>query len=270
MGGYIVVLLTALVCLAPTSSSQNAESREPCRLKGKGSSNLSNGEKEQGTFLQWNYVECMLISQESGAKLTFDINRALHAAEVHNNTLVGVSVTFSCPSSIELDFINEQNTDNKNILLVLLFQGACKVWARNLVAFTKSTDFRTMRLIGKNTTWSSVYTLTNLTHGSESFVRDFRDITVITAHNSLPENIPGMFTDTRNVWPNMAEIYFEDTPIKEIPEQWKITMPRLQGLLLVKCNLTEPPEFPWNNSTLELVRELRRTDDSEQVFQVEL
>ena len=264
------MLLTALVCLAPTSSTQNAGSREPCRLKGKGSSNLSNGEKEQGTVLQWNYVECMLISQKSGAKLTFDISRALEAAEVDNNTLVAVSVTFTCPSSIELDFINVQNTANKNILLVLLFQGTCKVWARNLVAFTKSTDFRTMRLIGKNTTWSSVYTLTNLTHGNESFVRDFRDITIITAHNSLPENIPGMFTDTRNVWPNMAEIYFEDTPIKEIPEQWKITMPRLQRLSLVKCNLTEPPEFPWNNSTLKLASELRRTDDSEQVFPVEL
>ena len=237
------MLLTALVCLAPTSSSQKAESREPCRLKGKGSSNLSNGEKEQGTVPQWNHVECMLISQVSGVKLKFDINWALYAAEVDNNTLVGVSVTFSCPSSIELDFINVQNTANKNILLVLLFQGACKVWARNLVAFTKSTDFRTIRLIGKNTTWSSVSTLTNLTHGNESFVRDFRDITVITAHNSLPENIPGMFTDARNVWPNMAEIYFEDTPIKEIPGQWKITMPRLQRLLLLKCNLTELQNF---------------------------
>jgi len=251
MGGYVVVLLTVVVCLAPTSTCQN-ESKLPCRLNAKGSSNLSNGEKKQAAVLQRKYVECMLISQESGVKFTFDINLALDAAEVDNNTLVGVSVTFSCPSSIELDFINPQNTSNKNILLVLFFRGACKVWTRNLVAFAKATDFRTIRLKGKNTKWSSVSTLTNLTHGSESHVRDFREITFITALNSLPENIPRMLTDTKNVWPNMAEIYFEDTPIKEIPEQWKITMPLLQGLYLVKCNLTKPPEFPWNNSTLTL------------------
>ena len=270
MGGYVVVLVTVVVCSAATSTCQN-DSEGFCQLKGEGSSNLSNGETKQGAVLQWKYVECMLISQDSVVKFTFDINWALDtAAEVESNSLVGVSVTFTCPSSIELDFINSQNTTNKNIFLVLSFKGACKVWTRNLVAFVKATDVRTISLIGKNTTWSSVSTLTNSTHGSESLVRDFREITVITAHNSLPQNIPGMFTDTKNVWPNMAQIYFDDTPIKEIPKQWKITMPLLQVLSLLKCNLTKPPEFPRNNSTLELARKLRRTDYSEQFFPVEL
>ena len=106
MGGYVVVLVTVVVCSAATSTCQN-DSEEFCQLKGEGSSNLSNGETKQGDVLQWKYIECMLISQDSGVKFTFDINWALDtAAEVESNTLVGASVTFSCPSSIELDFIN--------------------------------------------------------------------------------------------------------------------------------------------------------------------
>ena len=68
---------------------------------------------------------------------------------------------------------------------------------------------------------------------------------------SLPENIHGLFNDTKIILPNMTELIIKGTPIKEIPEQWKIRVPFLQVLYLRECNLTEPPEFPWNNSTLD-------------------
>ena len=256
MGEYLVVLFTVVLCLVTTSTCEN-ESKGPCRLIGK----VSGLEKtKQGIFLQGAYVNCVLMSQESEVKFTFDINWALDTAEVDNNTLVDVGVLFWCLSSIELDFINPQNTAKKNILLGLSFKGFCKVWTRNLAVFAKATDFRAMGLEGEKATWSSESAFTNVTQGNNSLVHDFRGIAVVKLYNSLPENIPGMFTDTKNVWPNMAEMDIKGTTMKEIPEQWKITMPFLQRLLLVKCNLTKPPEFPWNNSTLEFYRELRRDD----------
>ena len=258
MGEYIVVLLTVVVCLVTTSTCQN-ESKKPCWLIGKVSGREMT---KQGTVLQGTYVNCVLMSQESGVKFTFDINWALDAAQVDNNTLVEVSVMIWCLSSIELDFINPQNTTNKNILLGLSFKGFCKVWTRNVALFAKATDLRAIGLAGEKATWSSASAFTNVTQGNDSLADDFREIAVVKVYNSLPENMPGMFTDTKNVWPNIAEMDIRGTLIKEIPVQWKTTMPLLQRLFLVKCNLTEPPEFPWNNSTLELYRELRRKDDS--------
>jgi len=158
------------------------------------------------------------MNHESKVKFTFDINWALDMAEVDNNTLVDVSVLFWCLSSIELDFINPQNATNKNILLGLSFKGFCKVWTRNLAVFAKATVFRTVGLSGKKTTWSSESTFTNGTQGNGSPIDEFREIAEVKVYISVPENIPLILTDTKNVWPNMAEMDFRGTPINEIPE----------------------------------------------------
>ena len=90
MGENIIVFLIALVCLVTTSACQN-ESKEPCRLVHKEVSPFV--DTNQGTGLQTE-VHCSLTSQESEVKLTFDINWALDAAEVDNNTFVVVNVWF--------------------------------------------------------------------------------------------------------------------------------------------------------------------------------
>ena len=178
-------------------------------------------------------------------KLTFDINWALDFAKVDNNTSLVkavVQVYFWCRSSIELEFINPGNTANKKNMLGLIFDGGCKISTRNLSVFAEATELLAVGLGGQKATWSTASALTNVTN-------DLRRLMFI---DTLPENIHGLFNDPKNVWPNVARIYIEGTPIKEIPEQWKITIPRLQKLSLVECNLTKPPRgFPWNNSTLE-------------------
>ena len=244
MGEFIIVFLIALVCLVTTSTCQN-ESNEPCQLLDKRVSPFV--ETKQGTDVPQTAVICDLTSQESEVKLSFDINWALDAAEVDNNTLVVVDVFFPCLSSIELDFINPRNTTNKKILLRLFFHGGCKVWTRNLSVFAKATHFRLMGFQQK-AMWSSASAFTNVTQGNDNFLNDLR---YVSFKDSLPKNIHDLFNDTKIVWPNMTEILIEGTPIKEIPEQWKITVPFLLVLYLKECNLTEPPEFPWNNSTLD-------------------
>ena len=211
----------------------------------------------QGTGLQTK-VRCVLTSQESEVKLTFDINWALDAAEVDNNTFVEVNVWFYCLSSVELDFRNPRNTFNKKILLALAFFGGCKVWTRNLSVFAKATDFRVMYFVGQRATWSSASAFANITQGVDSFLNDLR---IVVLHDSLPENIHGLFNDTKIVLPSVTAIYIEGTPIKEIPEQLKLTVPFLRMLRLTECNLTEPPEFPWNNSTLDRAKLKDKTDD---------
>ena len=243
MGEYIIVFLIALVCLITTSTCQN-ESKEPCQLFDKHVSPFV--ETKQGNGAPGTFVSCVLTSQESEMKLPFDINWALDTAEVDNNTLVVVTVMFFCSSSIELDFINPRNTANKNILLYLVFADGCKFWTRNLSVFVKATDFHGIYSVGQKATRSSASAFTNVTPGSDSLVKDLKFVAFL---DSLPENIHGLFNDTNIVWPNMTTIMIAGTPIKEIPEQWKITVPFLRGLYLMGCNLTEPPEFPWNNPT---------------------
>ena len=58
----------------------------------------------------------------------------------------------------------------------------------------------------------------------------------------------------------MAVVRLRDMSLKKMPGHWKQTMPRLQELVLERNILTEPPEFPWNNSTLEIYRGLRRME----------
>ena len=269
MAVYLAVFLPAFFCLLSTSTGQSY-SKEPCRIY----KVSTDEETKQGSVLQGRFVNCVLIGPESGVKFTFDISwalKTLNAAEVDNNALVAVSVLFWCQSPIELDFINPRNTTNKNILLGLAFKGECKVWMQNLVVFAKATDFREMIWEGNKAAWSSASAITNLTcHGNDSLASYFKDISGIGAYNSRLENIPSMFTDPKNIWPNMIEIDFRRTPVKRILEQWKTTMPRLQRLYLLYCNLTEPPEFPWNNSALERYRGLRRTYTSAlQLFDVQ-
>ena len=244
MGEHIIVSLVALVCLVTTSTCQN-KSYGPCMLLDKGVSPFV--EKKQGTDVLQTVVLCVLTSQESGVKLTFDINWALDAAEVDNNTLVLVYVAFWCQSSTELHFTNPRNTANKKILLRLHVVDGCKVWIRNLSVFAKATDFYQM-MMGQTATWSSASAFTNVTQGNDRFLNDLR---VAVFLDNLPENIHGLLNDNKIVWSNMTEIFITRTPIKEIPEQWKITVPFLQVLYLRECNLTEPPQFPWNNSTLD-------------------
>ena len=254
MGENIIVFSIALVCLVTTSTCQN-ESKESCRLVHKEVPPFV--DTNQGTGLQTK-VRCVLTSQESEVKLTFDINWALDAAEVDNNTFVEVNVWFYCLSSVELDFRNPRNTFNKKILLALAFFGGCKVWTRNLSVFAKATDFRVMYFVGQRATWSSASAFANITQGVDSFLNDLR---IVVLHDSLPENIHGLFNDTKIVLPSVTAIYIEGTPIKEIPEQLKLTVPFLRMLRLTECNLTEPPEFPWNNSTLDRAKLKDKTDD---------
>ena len=266
MAKIFVVLLAALFCLVTSSSSQK-ESKKPCADVYETS---TDEETEGGTFIPGIRVNCVLWSQEIGVKFTFDIMWALNAAEVYNNTLVDVSLLFWCQTPIELDFINPRNITNKNLLLGLTFKGECKVWTQNLVVFAKATDFREVGLAGSKAAWSTAPVITNLTQGNYSLANDFKGIAGFHAYNSRSENIPGLFTDRKNVWPNMAEIDFRRMLIKRIPEQWKTTMPLLQRLYLAYCNLTEPPDFPWNNSTLKRYRGLRlRNHHSLQPYDVE-
>ena len=177
MAVYLAVLLAAFFGLVSTSTGQNY-SKELCRIH---VYKVSADEKtKQGSVLQGRFVNCVLIGQESGVKLTFDISWALNAAEVDNNALVAVSVLFWCHSSVELDFINPRNTTNKNILLGLAFKGECKVWMQNLVVFAKATDFREMGWEGNKATWSSASAITNLTrHENNSLANDLKIFQVL-------------------------------------------------------------------------------------------
>jgi len=244
MGEYMVVFLIAIVCLVTISTCQN-ESKS-CWLEEIKESRYF--VSKQGNDVLDAFVICNLTSQESWVKLTFDINWALDLAKVDNSALAMVNVLFRCQSSVELEFIKPGNTAQKIKILIVAFRGECKVCTRNLSVFAEATDFFVVNLHGEKAKLSTASALANATQGNDSFSND---LSAFQFFESLPENIHGLFNDTKYVWPNVEAILIQGTPIKKIPEQWKITIPHLQGLYLINCNLTEPPEFPWSNSTLE-------------------
>ena len=180
-------------------------------------------------------------------------------ADVQNGTLAEVSFLMWCFSPMELDFVNPKNIVNKDILLELSFRGECSAWTQSLLVWAKATDFRMIgfRLSGEK---SRISSFTNVTQPERNeTLTVFKEIVYILSYNTHFKNLPFLFANTTNVWPNLVEIDLRNNSIKGIPAQWKTTMPLLQTLDLAYNNLTEPPEFPWNNSTLEMFRGLRRT-----------
>ena len=217
-------------------------------------------ETKQGTAIPVRFVSCYLKSQDAGIKFQYDISWALNTsvtAEFGKDILVQIGFTVGCLSPMELDFVNPSSITNKNVLLNLIFVGDCRVSMENLLVWAKATDLRELALKGKKLTISSN---TNLTQqeGNVTLAKYLKDISYIYA--SQTKNIPSIFSNTKYVWPNLEGVELINMPIKGIPEQWKTTMPLLQSLSLTYSNLTEPPEFPWNNSTLGIFRGLKRKD----------
>ena len=251
MAEHCLVLIVTLLCFATTCTGTNATN--PCwfHIIAKAAPTF---ETEQGIAVKDRIVGCWLKSEVRGVMYPFDIGLALNTyVNAKNNTLIIVSFGFGCLSPMQLYFINPQNVVNKNIILSLAFTGECKVITSSLVAWAEATDFREIDWSGRANLTSS----TNLT-----LARVFKEISLIRVYNSHSENLPSMFTHTENVFLSMEELTLSNMSISRIPEQWKSTMPRLQYLYLKNNNLTQPPQFPWNNSTLEIFRALRKTEYS--------
>ena len=248
-----VVLLVPLLCFVPTSNGVSYcwKFETAARL-----------ETKHGIPVPSRQVICKLKKQDViGFKFRFDVSWALNKYALEdfaNTTLVGVDFVFWCSSPMKLDFYYSRNIVNKNILLGLAFKGECRVWMQNLVVWAKATDLRVIGLLGEKTFISD---LTIQTHpeDNETLATYFKEIAYLLGYNSYIQNLPGMFSNTKYVWPSLEGIEFKNMSITSIPSQWRLTMPLLQSLVLTNNNLTKPPEFPWNNSTLEIYRGLRRT-----------
>ena len=199
-------------------------------------------ETKQGTAIQQLLVTCSLYGE-----LPFDISEPLNVAGVYNiNTLFDVSVYVGCSSPIELNFSNQRNLFNKNILLDLKIGYKCMVSMQNLAVWAKATYLWSLVLLDNK------LGLMDSTQENASLASNFKDIAYLAT-----TIIPSMFTDPKNVWPNMAVLRLYRTSMKAIPPYWKTAMPNLQQLSWSFSSIKEPPEFPWNNSTLHFFHGLR-------------
>ena len=254
MAEHFAVLLVALLCLVTTSSCD--DTLRTCRI----TSISSSFETKQGTPIKSIRVYCYLWGRvTAGKKLhTYDITSLVGTfvkPEVDNASLVTVHLSFMC-NSMEIRFNNSRNIvyDNISLFLELIW---CKVSTQSLLVLANGTDLRGFDAL-------------SLPPGeSHTILPEERKETVATilkeisyADLSLNDinNIAGVFNDTQKVFSNLAQLTV-DVPyrVKQIlTDQWRLAMPNLQYLNLSSNSLTKPPEFPWNNSTLEIYRELRR------------
>ena len=257
MEKHFFMLLVVLVSISTSQNWANAMSGEGCSFF----DGLRGYTTKRGTAVEKGVsINCKLqnslktpMNGRHLFKLPFDISWLLDAAGA-DNILCFVFLQIWCLTLMELDFRNQQNLVNKNVILHLSITGECRLFTKNLVTWTRATDLRKLSLIGKK------YRFTNISQGNEYLARNFEQIVSLENFHGSLKNTPNMFTNTENVWPNMAEISFVNMSIKKLPGHWKHTMPLLQSLNLALNNLREPPEFPWNNSTLEIFRGMRRTD----------
>ena len=203
-------------------------------------------ETKKGTAIPQLAVICRLDGGQR-TELPFDISELLNVAGVNNNkTFFDMSVYVGCSSPILLSFTNQRNAVNKTFLLELRIGYECRMSMQNLAVWAKATYLWSLAFQG------SKRSLMDSFQDNEGFASDFKDIAYLTTNI-----IPSMFTNPKIVWPSMAVLRLYSMSMKTIPSYWKTTMPHLQQLFLFRSSVKEPPEFPWNNSTLDLFHGLR-------------
>ena len=253
MAEHFAVLLVALLCLVVTSSCD--DSLDTCSQGSYLTSYAPRLEAKQGTPIKSIFVYCYLWKIDP-----YDITSLVSTfvkPEVDNASLVIFYLEVQCFSPLEIRFNNLRNIVYDNILLFLRLSGlyTCTVSTQSLLVLANATDLCGFHSRGLASGRSILPK-----ERKETFARTLKEISYTQLSLNDINDIAGVFNDTQKVFSNLAQLIL-DVPyrVKQIStDQWRLAMPNLQYLDLSSNSLTKPPEFPWNNSTLEIFRELRR------------
>ena len=269
MSENFVVLLAVFLCLVNTSTCEKSSqtycyNRTADRDSRRQPSDVPRFETKQGIPIKSIVIRCPL-KKSTCPKFHVDID---WFAEVDNTSLAMIYFAVECHSPMEVHFDNSRNIAYNNILLFLELHGECTVSMQSLFVLAKATDFKGIEFgrmhdsVNRSVLNKSASTEPKLITPKEMFaeIAYFRISSPFDTYN-----IAGMLNNTQNVFPSLAELRVQ-WKLEEIPtDQWRVTMPKLQYLDLSHSNLTKPPKFPWNNSTLEISRDWRRGRRDENV-----
>ena len=75
-----------------------------------------------------------------------------------------------------------------------------------------------MGLLGEKTFISDFTNYTN-PEDNETLPTYFKEIAYVFGYNSYIQNLPGMFSNTKYVWPNLEGIQFNNMSIRSIPSR---------------------------------------------------
>ena len=258
MAEHFAMLLVALLCLVTTSSCDKT-SRTCAKYPHRAPPSLAPSlETKQGTPITSIRVYCNLSGRvTAGKKLyTFDITSFVSTfvkPEVDNDSFITVYLSlWSDDSPMEIRFNNSRNIVYSNILLFLGLS-KCTVSTQSLLVLANATD---LRGFFARSSASSRSILPE--ERKETFATSLKEISYAFLSLNDINNITGVFNYTQKVFSNLAQLKVYVPYRFKQTDQWRLAMPNLQYLDLSSNSLTKPPEFPWNNSTLEIFRELRR------------
>ena len=260
MAEHLAVLLIALLCLVITSSCD--DSLDTCKKYRWGPSSVPFLETKQGTHIKLISVYCNLLGLVTEEKL-YDITSLVSTfvtPEVDNASLVNLYLSFLCYSR-EIRFNNSRNIVYNNISLFLELS-KCMVSSQSLLVLANAIDLR-----GFYAAMSSSRSILP-EERKETFATSLKEMSYARLSLNDINNITGVFNYTQKVFSNLAQlkVYVPKNVKKISTDQWRLAMPNLQYLDLRFSKLTKPPEFPWNNSTLEIFRELRRGGRDKNVY----
>ena len=244
-------LVCLLLAMASMSHDQRKNSEENMRCHSKVSSSFY--KTKEGNQIPRSQVHYEIKSEHLPVKYHFDIASVLQL-RVPNDTLSYLEIEMECSSPIQLCFTNLHTLINKNILSKLTFAGPCIVSVQNLVVWSNATDFLSVE-IGTDINGQSP----KLVNEKGTLKSGIQTLVAIAFYKSTPRGILDMLSIAENVWPRMAEITLSNLSLETTPAELRMAMPLLQTLYLQSNKLTQPPYFPWSNSSLELPRGLRRS-----------
>ena len=199
-----------------------------CRYEGSEITSYARFETKQGATIQEISIDCLLDGDQRTV-FPFNISEPLNIEGVYNRTDIffSVAVVVTCWSPIVLNFTNQGNLVNKNILLDLRIDGSCRVSMQNLAVWAKATYLRSIAFA------VNLLSQMDSTQGNKNLAINFKDNPYLQTSINPLMFIAG---NDKIFWSNRVGLFLLKRPY--------------QFLQLSFSSVKEPPEFPWK-STLD-------------------
>jgi len=233
IGLYITMVLIALV---PTTSFAD------CILKARAM---------HPSIFESSVVYSTVYFATENSNCTIDFSSDINITRTNQDVIV-VFVGIACTGDSYITLANSKNIIRKDIISYLEIHRGCKIDLHDIAKFSNATDFKVLNMVR-----GAKLVIPNTNSSQYQYdLKSLDSIGTFTMESGVKSGIPGIFLHTK--WPRVAEVQFVNYGVKTFPNELKNTLPHLQELNLDKNSLTQPPDFPWDNASLILPRNLTR------------
>lgn len=235
----IIVLCITAILLVTISTSSFAK----CLFKGR---------SPHPSIFESSVMFSALYYATDDSNCTIDFSSDINITRTDQEVLVFALGIACVKGSSHIALVNSKNIIRKDIISYLQLIGQCKIDLHDIATFSNASDFKVLNIVR-----GAKLVISNTDSPQYHYdLKSLSSIGTLTMESGAKSGIPNIFLHSK--WTQVAEVKFVDYGVKTFPSELKNSMPHLQDLDLDKNSLTQPPDFPWEDASFVLPRNLTR------------